>query len=93
MNICVRFYGIAYDYTKVREWHPELDEIVDVSQLLKMIIEYFPDMKELIYDKQEKIRDYLGISINNKDIKAINGYKTQLKDGDLVFITPPIGGG
>lgn len=93
MIISVRFYGIAYDYTKVREWHPETHEGVDVSQLLKLIVERFPNMNELVYDKQEKIRDYLGISINNRDIKSLEGYKTKLETGDMVFIIPPIGGG
>ena len=93
MKICVRFYGIAYDYTGVREWYPELCDSVDVDYLLKIVVEHFPELKKLVYNNQGEIRDYLSISINNKDIRGLDGYNTQIKDGDRIFIMPPIGGG
>ena len=93
MEICVRFYGIAYDYTGVREWYPEFCDSVDVECLLKILVERFPELKTLVYDNQGEIRDYFSISINNKDIRGLDGYNTQIKDGDRIFIMPPIGGG
>ncbi len=48
MRITIRFYGIAYENTKTREWRPELKEKATIGTLLSLIVEQFPPMKSLV---------------------------------------------
>ncbi|MCW4014499.1 MAG: MoaD/ThiS family protein [Candidatus Bathyarchaeota archaeon] len=93
MRLTVRFYGVAYDKTGVREWKPEIKPDSTISYLLDVLVEEFPRLNELVYDETGKPFEYLSISVNNQDILGLNGSDTRLCDGDIVFIMPPIGGG
>ena len=92
MNIKVRFYGVAYEQTGVREWYPELLDGSMVEDLLDLLVGEHPELQEMVFD-EAVFRDYLAISINNVDILGLEGVHTVLKDGDVVFVMPPIGGG
>lgn len=92
MNIKVRFYGVAYEHIGVREWYPELLEGSKIEDLLDLLVNEFPALQEMVYD-EDAFRDYLAISVNNVDILGLEGTRTVLRDGDVVFIMPPIGGG
>jgi len=93
LNITVRFYGIAYDSTGIREWNPEIVKGSVVKELLGKMVEEFPALRELVFDENDVYMEYLAISINNVDILGLDGVNTVLSEGDLVFIMPPIGGG
>jgi len=93
LKITVRFYGIAHDYTGVREWKPDLDLGAKIEDLLKEIVVEFPKLRELVFEEYNSFRDYLAVSVNNVDILGLEGIKTALNEGDVVFIMPPIGGG
>ena len=90
--IKIRFYGVAYDKTGVRKWSPELDEGSTMADLLDLIACEFPDLRYMVFD-DTVFRNYLALSINNVDILGLDGINTVLKDGDTVFVMPPIGGG
>lgn len=93
MKITVRFYGVAYDETGIREWSPEIKEDPTISDLLSQVVDNFPSLNDLVYEGDGSIRDYLAISVNNVDIHGLEGFNTGLRDGDTVFVMPPIGGG
>lgn len=92
MKIEIRFYGVAYDKTGARKWSPELAEGSTMAELLDLIVGEFPGLREMVFD-DVTFRDYLALSINNVDILGLDGVDTVLKDGDTVFVMPPIGGG
>ena len=41
----------------------------------------------------EMLIDYLMFSINDADIRSLDGFDTVLRGGDRVLVMPPIGGG
>jgi len=92
LNIKVRFYGVAYEQTGVRKWYPDLPEGSNVEDLLDLMVGEYPELQEMVFD-ENVFRDYLAISINNVDILGLDGVHTVLKDCDVVFVMPPIGGG
>jgi len=91
--ITVRFYGVAYDIVKKREQGFILDKKSSILDLLKFMIKFYPCMHDFIFDENSEFRDYFSISVNNVDIRGMNGVNTLLKDGDIVYLMPPIGGG
>ena len=93
MKITVRFYGVVYDTTNIREWQTKLKEDSKIYDLLNNIAFVFPELKELIYNGDELRKDYLVVSLNNEDITGLNGFDSSLSNGDTVSLMPPIGGG
>lgn len=91
--ITVRFYGVAYDMVGSRERSFNLEKKSSILDLLKLIIDVYPDLHDLVFNESSEFRDYLSIAVNNVAIQAINGVDTLLKNGDIVFVMPPIGGG
>ncbi|TFH13361.1 MoaD/ThiS family protein [Candidatus Bathyarchaeota archaeon] len=93
LRITIRFYGIAYENTGTREWIPELKEKATIGTLLRLIVEQFPQLNSLVFDKEGRFSNYLSLAVNNVDILGLNGSETVLLEGDIVFVMPPIGGG
>ena len=50
-------------------------------------------MKKEIFDDNSKIKDYIQILKNGRNIKYLNALNTQLKDADTISIFPPVAGG
>jgi len=93
LKITVRFYGVAYEASGVREWELRSEEVACVSDLLELLVGSFPGLEDLVFDGEEGLREYLGVWVNGRDILGLNGFETELHEGDLVYIVPPIGGG
>jgi molybdopterin synthase sulfur carrier subunit len=93
LKITVRFYGVAYDNSGIREWHPELSQGSKVIDLLRKIVKEYPKLSSLVFGENGAPIDYLSISVNNVDILGLMGFETELKEADMVLVMPPIGGG
>lgn len=51
------------------------------------------EFKNRILDENGKLRRFINIYINGKDIRFLNHLKTTLSDNDEISIIPAIGGG
>jgi len=68
-------------------------DAADVEELLRKISSMYEGMKELIYDENGGVRDYVQIMVNGTHIRGLDGLKTRLKENDVVAIFPPVSGG
>ena len=94
MKVTIRYYGVVYDATGKRTEEIEVTNGSTISDLLANLVETRnPQLKEMIFDKENVIRDYLAFVINNVDVRSLDGFDTVLENGDIVLILPPIGGG
>jgi molybdopterin synthase sulfur carrier subunit len=60
----------------------------------RMSKEYGDDFnRTLIHAPTGKVSSSVVIAINGVDIEALEGVKTNLKEGDVVAIFPPVAGG
>ena len=50
-------------------------------------------MKSALFDESGKVREYVILMKNRKDIDSFEGLETTLSDGDEVAILPPVAGG
>ncbi len=62
----------------------------NVGKLLDSLVEKYPKLKDLFYE-EGKLRDYVNIMVNGRNIRGDTRYK--LKEGDVVAIFPPVSGG
>ena len=93
MNVRVRFYGMVYDEVGTREWEIEIGRDSTVNDLLSILVERHPPLSSMIFDDEGVFREYLEVAVNHTDIIGLNGLETELNEGDVVLIMPPIGGG
>lgn len=87
----VKFYAIFRDIVGQREIQRGFDGTV-CDLLDRLCKEYGEEFKNAIFD-ESKLRNYIKILVNGRDIEFLDGIKTKLSDEDVVVIFPPVGGG
>lgn len=71
----------------------EMENVNNVGELFESLIEMFGmNVKEILMEG-DKIKEFVKILVNGKDIRNLRGMETELKDGDVISIFPPVAGG
>jgi len=65
----------------------------DINDLVDNLEKVYPGIKARICDENGKIRRFINFFVNDKDIRFLQGDKTELRDGDEVSIIPGVAGG
>jgi molybdopterin synthase sulfur carrier subunit len=94
MKIEVKFFTSLREMTGKKVDEIQLQSIITVEELLTLLSEkYGKKFREYIYNKKGKVYDFLSFLVNGKNINVLQGFDTELKQGDTVAILPPVGGG
>jgi molybdopterin synthase sulfur carrier subunit len=97
LKISVRFFTSLREIVNKKEEPLEfLDgEEVTVGKVLEILAQrYGKVFVEYVYDaKTREVRGFLQFLINGKNTSNPNRLQTELKDGDVLAILPPVGGG
>jgi len=92
VKVKVEVYGFLRNLMGWRSIEMELAEDSTIGQLLELLIDERPELKELIFEG-ESLRDYLKVLVDGRDCRFLGGLRTKLKDGSTISIFPPAGGG
>ncbi len=97
VKVTVRFF------TSLRELVGKKDETLELPDIEKITLDellsnlsskHGKSFAEYVYDeKTGEVVKFLQFLINGKSSVSLNGFKTELKDGDVLAILPPVGGG
>jgi MoaD family protein len=70
-------------------------EKVTVDAVLKTLAQrHGKRFVEYVYDaKTGEVKGFLQFLVNGKSAATLNGLQTELEDGDVLAILPPVGGG
>ena len=92
MPIEVHLSGYLKEYTKNKhELHvPDAEDVLDLVAQLDRI---FPSIIEKVLDEHLKVRPWVNIFVNEKNIRDLHGELTKLNDRDVIYILPSIAGG
>lgn len=72
----------------------ENEKVTPNKVLEKLTKRYGEDFVEYVYDgKTCEVRGFLQFLINGRSASAFKGLDTELVDGDVLAIIPPVGGG
>ena len=75
-------------------WFPDGKKVTVEMALETLVQRYGKRFVDYVYDgKTGKVRGFLQFLINGKSATTLNGLKTELEDGDVLAILPPVGGG
>jgi molybdopterin synthase sulfur carrier subunit len=76
-------------------YHFNVKPGMTVRDLLKELSGHAsPDFSHAIYDvRSDRLNEHIVIFVNSREIRALEGPDTKLKDGDVITILPPMAGG
>jgi MoaD family protein len=97
LQVSVRFFTSLREVTNKKEETLKLPESekVTVEVVLKTLAQRYGNrFVEYVYDRKTgEVRSFLQFLINGKSTSTMNGLGTELADGDVLAILPPVGGG
>ncbi len=97
MQVSVRFFTVLREVTGKKEetlQFPE-GEKVTVGTVLKSLTQrHGKGFKEYVFDAEtDNVKSFLQFFVNGKSASTLNGLQTELQNGDILAIVPPVGGG
>lgn len=94
MSIKIRFYGFLKDILNKNVLKLENIEEINLKNLLILLTENYPNLKEFIKINENQIRTAgIIILINGRHVMFRGGLGAQIKKGDIIDFIPPIHGG
>jgi molybdopterin synthase sulfur carrier subunit len=97
LKVSVRFFTSLRELTGKKDETLEFsdDKTVIVDSALKALSkQYGKGFVDYVYDaKTRQVKGFLQVLINGASASTLKGLQTELKDGDVLAILPPVGGG
>jgi len=96
LNVKVRYFTTLRELAGSAEEELEIEDGGTLADLIKEVAsKYGKEARSYLYHKGEKdkVDPSIYFLINGANARMLSGLDTKLKDGDIVAIIPPIGGG
>ncbi|MGD2200991.1 MAG: MoaD family protein [Candidatus Bathyarchaeota archaeon] len=94
MKVEVKYYAMLREASGRKMEDIELPEGSSVGDLMDVVVgKYGEDFYRYVYDGQKRVRDYLSFMLNGINVNSMDGFETPVRDGDVLAILPPVGGG
>jgi MoaD family protein len=97
LQVSVRFFTVLREVTGKKEETLEFpeDQKVTVGAVLKSLSErYGKNFAEYVFNPQTGVvKGFLQFLINSKGSGTLKALETELAEGDVLAIVPPVGGG
>ncbi len=92
MKIKVKFFATFRELFGGEEKEIELESGSNIQDLLNLLCGSSQRRQE-IFDNSGKLRPYVTILKNGRNIQFLGGLHTGLEKGDVIMIFPPMAGG
>jgi sulfur-carrier protein len=97
LRVSVRFFTSLREIIKKKEETLEFsdNQKVTMDKVLETLTQkHGKNFTDYVYDvKTHEVRGFLQFLVNGKSASTLNGLQTELSDGDVLAILPPVGGG
>lgn len=94
MEVEVRYYAILRELAGKRFERVVLPNGSSVRDVIDLLVKrYGEEFERYIYDSEKRLRGYLSYMLNGVNINSLKGFETPLRDGDILSLLPPVGGG
>jgi molybdopterin synthase sulfur carrier subunit len=94
-KVTVRVFATFREILGLKEVQLELPPEATVTSLIELLSKSYSHgkLKSEVFDRNGNIRKFVKILVNGRDTYFLSGPLTQLNDGDIVAMFPPVGGG
>jgi len=92
IKVKIRLFATLRDVFNTSEVELSLDTTPTITGLFEVLCDS-SKRRRMLFDRSGNIRSHVKILKNGRNIDFISGKDTQLADGDVVAVFPPIGGG
>jgi len=89
--VTVRLYGAFSEFADGARRSSV--EASSVAEALDAVGIRFPQLRERLRDERGRLREHVNVFANADEIRALDGERTVLRDGDVVHIIPAVSGG
>jgi sulfur-carrier protein len=95
MIIKIRLFTVLREIVgKREETHSFPQKTVTVSTVLRALSErYEKPFDDYVFDADGRVKGFLQFLVNGASAATLQGLETELGDGDVLAILPPVGGG
>jgi molybdopterin synthase sulfur carrier subunit len=94
MIIKIRFFTVLRELAGKREETLNFQEKVNIGQVLDALSKlYGKPFNDCVFEGDGRVKGFLQFLINGTNTSTLQGFETQLKEGDVLAILPPVGGG
>lgn len=90
-RVGVTFYGALAKITGEKSVEVSGSILEEVINALSA--KYGEQFDDRIYDQKGKLRRFVNVYVNGRDIRFLDHLNTQLNEGDKVSVVPAVGGG
>ena len=93
-TITIKALGTFVDYFGFRRMELNLSGKT-IAELLDALSKQIPELPSHIFEDEhkKKVKGFVKILINGRGIEHLGNLNARLKEGDIIAIAPPIGGG
>ena len=89
----VNFYATLRAIVGQKRVEPDLPEGSSVTTILDEMFQNYPALRKEILDAEGQLQRHVSLFINGRDIRYLNGLDTELKEGEVLDVFPPVAGG
>lgn len=97
MRVSVRFFTSLRELTGKREETLEFsgNEKITIGLVLERLSKrYGREFVDYVFDRKTgEVKGFLQFLVNGRSASTLSGLDTPLRDGDVLAIVPPVGGG
>jgi sulfur-carrier protein len=96
LQVTIKFFTSLREIVGEKEetlLFPDKEKVSVAKVLAALSKKYGESFADYVFDKTGKTRGHLQFLINGTSTAAVAGLETELKDGDVLAILPPVGGG
>lgn len=94
MAITVKFLGTLRHIASASNLALSIDGALSIKELISKIVEEIPVLRQSMNSQRlEDLQSGTLILVNGREISVLNGFETNLKDGDEIVFVPVVHGG
>ena len=95
MKVAVRLFTTLRELAGMGEETLEFSaKSVTVRKVLEALVkQHGKAFRDYLYYDKCRVREYLQLLVNGKSVNLMEDLETLVKEGDVVAVVPPVGGG